>query len=289
MKSPIKPNPQQILSENQKTALVKLLADDDPAVHETVRETILALGEEGSSWLRPHTLSNDPLVRKRSLEIILHFARQNADNEFLLFCLRQGEEFDIEEGSFLLACTQYPDLNIEAYRALFDHYAQEIKERLEPEDPGRAVLGKVNEYLFEDLGFSGDEENFYAPENSYLNQVVDSRRGNPISLCMVYLFIARRLRLPMTGIGMPGHFLVRFQTSREEIYVDAFNEGKLLTKADCIKYLVRTNGFRDTLLSPISARRILLRMCSNLHQIYSQLEWAVEVTRLQRYIVALAK
>ena len=127
-------------------------------------------------------------------------------------------------------------------------------------------------------------------ENSYLNSVIDRRTGNPISLCMVYLFLSRRLHLPVTGIGMPGHFLCRFQCSTDELYIDAFNRGKLLTRTDCVKYLVQTNyGFQDGLLSPATPRRILLRMCSNLHQIYLHLKLAEETARLQRYIVALAK
>jgi regulator of sirC expression with transglutaminase-like and TPR domain len=120
--------------------------------------------------------------------------------------------------------------------------------------------------------------------------VVDRRTGNPISLCLVYLFIARRLRLPIVGIGMPGHFLIRFQSSTGEVFIDAFNRGKLLSKADCVKYLLHTShGFQEGYLAPVSPRRVLLRVCSNLHQIYAQLELAEDTSRLQRYIVALAK
>jgi regulator of sirC expression with transglutaminase-like and TPR domain len=96
--------------------------------------------------------------------------------------------------------------------------------------------------------------------------------------------------LPVAGIGMPGHFLCRFQCSTDELYIDAFNRGKLLSRTDCVKYLVQTNyGFQEGLLSPATPRRILLRMCSNLHQIYLHLKLAEETARLQRYIVALAK
>src|SRR5438876_1144393 len=81
-----------------------------------------------------------------------------------------------------------------------------------------AVLGVINQHLFTELGFHGNEQNYYEPDNSYLNRVLDRRTGNPISLCLIYLLIARRLRLPIAGIGMPGHFLVRYQSSTAEIY-----------------------------------------------------------------------
>jgi regulator of sirC expression with transglutaminase-like and TPR domain len=146
------------------------------------------------------------------------------------------------------------------------------------------------DYLFREQGFTGDESNYYAPENSYLDTVLDRRTGNPISLSTVCLLLARRLRLPMTGIGLPGHFVCRYQSAEEEVYLDAFNRGRLLTRADCIQHLVQTgHGAGDGFLTPATSRRILLRMCSNLHQIYQQIERPAETARMQRYLVALAK
>src|SRR6185436_11866463 len=148
----------------------------------------------------------------------------------------------------------------------------------------------LNEYLFGELGFAGDEQNYYDPQNSYLNRVLDRRRGNPINLSLLYLFLARRLKLPMAGIGLPGHFVCRYQSTADEIYVDVFNRGRFLTKADCVQFLLNGNhGLREDFLTPVSTRRLLMRVCSNLHQVYLQLEKPEETTRLQRYLVALAR
>ena len=104
------------------------------------------------------------------------------------------------------------------------------------------------------------------------------------------MLLARRLRLPVTGIGLPGHFICRHQSASGEIYVDVFNRGRLLTKADCVHYLVRGNyDLREEYLAPVSPRRIFLRICSNLHQIYLELGVKDDATRLQRYLVALAR
>ncbi len=280
----------EALTENQKAALLKLLTDEDIAVYHTIRGKILSYGQSAGDWLRPHTLSSDPVLRRRAFELVQYLSKQDADNRFLAFCLNQGEELDIEEGAWLLSQTQYPDINVAAYQALFDSYAGDLRERIDFGATPESILATINQYLFADLGFLGNESNYYDPDNSYLNRVVDRRTGNPISLCLIYLFIARRLRLPIVGIGMPGHFLIRFQSSTGEVFIDAFNRGKLLSKADCIKYLLHTShGFQEGYLSPVSPRRVLLRVCSNLHQIYAQLELADETARLQRYIVALAK
>lgn len=281
---------QAALTEAQKIALIKLLADEDPAVHKVIRQRILACGAEAQSWLRPSLLVDDLVLRRRVQDILDCLARQEADNAFLAFCLNHGEDLDVEEGSWLLAKTRYPDINSSAYRALLDSYAASIRDRLAPGLEAEAIIATMNQHLFGELGFTGNEKDYYDPENSYLNRVIDRRTGNPISLCLIFLFIARRLRLPMVGIGMPGHFLCRFQTSREEAYIDPFHRGRLLKKADCVKYLQYTNhGYQESYLAPATPRRVLLRVCSNLHQSYHQLEMPSEASRLQRYIVALAK
>jgi regulator of sirC expression with transglutaminase-like and TPR domain len=278
------------LSPSQGVALLNLLGDDDPAIYRTVREKILSCGPRAAEWLRPHTMSNDPALRRRAREIVLHFDRQAADDHFLAFCLRHGEDLNMEQGALMLAQTRYPEINVEAYQALLDTYARELRERLDFGAEPHEVLASINTYLFGELGYAGNEENYYDPENSYLNRVIDRRTGNPINLCLVYILVARRLHLPVTGIGLPGHFICRYQSTAAELYLDPFNHGKVLSKADCIQYLSRGSfSLRDDYLTPVTPRRLLLRICGNLHQVYQRLEQAAEAMRLQRYLVALAR
>jgi len=278
------------LRESEKTALLNLLGDEDAAVYEAVREKILSCGETARAWLRPCALDSNPVRRRRAQEIIRHFDRQAADNRFLGFCLKHGEDFDLEQGAWLLAQTHYPDINVEAYAALLDNFAGELRQRIAPYTRAHPLLTHLNEYVFGQLGFTGNEGNYYDPDNSYLNRVLDRRTGNPINLSLVYLLLARRLRLPVSGIGLPGHFLCRYQSTSDELYIDAFNRGKLLTKGDCVHYLVRGNyDLKDEYLSPVSPRRMLARICGNLHQVYGRLGHHESVTRFQRYLVALAR
>jgi regulator of sirC expression with transglutaminase-like and TPR domain len=282
--------PAEGMPETRKAALVKLLGDDDPCVYQAVREKILSLGDSSRQWLRPHTLSSDPLIRRRSQDIIRHFEGLAADNRFLAFCLQQGQDLDLERGAWLLAQTRYPDANLEAYGALLDAFAAELRQRLPQQARAQSLLTIVNDYLFGELRLRGNEQNYYDAENSYLNRVLDRRTGNPINLCLVYLLVARRLQLPIVGIGLPGHFLCRYQSPTEEIYIDAFEKGKLMSKADCVHYLVRGNyDLRDEYLAPVSARRMLTRICGNLHQINLRLKAEEEMTRFQRYLIALGR
>jgi regulator of sirC expression with transglutaminase-like and TPR domain len=276
------------LTANQRMALISLLVDEDPAIYLMVRGQLLSYGRNAVDWLRPHTLSSDPKMRRRALEIITHHARQASHERFLDFCLRNGEELDLEQATGLLAQTRYPDVNLEAYSALYDAWASELRERIGATADPEQALGTVIRFLFEELGFSGNEQYSYDPESCYLNRAVDKRSGNPIGLCAILLFVSRRLRLPVTGIGLPGHFICRFQSSTKEIFIDCFRKGIFLTKADCIKYLLQANfGLAEGHLSPVSPKRMLLRMCNNLVNTYGHLELTEEAARVQHYVTAL--
>ncbi len=254
--------PPAALTEGQRAALLTLLTDDDPAIYQIIRSKIIEQGQPARDWLRAHTLSSDPVLRRRAQEIVDHFERGAADNRFLAFCLTRGEDF----------------------------YAADLRTRVDFGAAPDRILATINYFLFTDLGFMGNEKDYSDPDNSYLNRVMDRRTGNPISLSIVYLAVARRLRLPVTGIGMPGHFICRFQTSRGEVFIDPFRKGKLMTKGDCIKFLIQSgHAFHDGFLASVTPRRMLLRVCSNLHHIYNSLNLAEETMRFQRYIVALSK
>jgi len=281
--------PAETLTEGQKKALLTLLWDEDPNVYGAVREKILALGDSAQPWLRSESLSPIPTQRRRILEILDCLDRRRFDDEFLAFCLNSGEDLCLETGVWLMAQTRYPKINPLGYSAILDDLAGEIQPFLQHDDTPEQQLQRINQCLFGSFRLRGNEKNYYEQENSYLNQVIDRRTGNPISLSIVYILIARRLKLPIVGIGMPGHFLCRHQSSFGEIFIDAFNEGRLLSKAECVRYLLQTpHGYQEPYLAPITPRRILLRICSNLHQIYHRSDAESETERFQRYIVALA-
>ena len=278
------------LSDRRMAALATLLCDDDPAVSLVAKTEILTHGLAAKEWLDRCRLSQDPTLRKRSTAIIRDLGELEADREFFKFCLRKGEDLDLEMGCWLLSRTRYPEVNIVGYKALLDEFSQRLREALKGASKPEEVLGRINRLLFGELGFLGDDKDYYGARNSYLTRVIDRRRGNPISLCVLVLLLSRRLQLPIVGIGLPGHFLCRMQTATGDIYMDAFHQGRLLHKADCVKYLRQAGyEFHDAFLMPASPRRILLRMCSNLHQIYLRRGDDQRAGRVKSYIVALSR
>jgi len=147
----------------------------------------------------------------------------------------------------------------------------------------------VQVVLIQQLGLRGNETNYYDPDNSYLNRVIDRRLGNPITLCTIVLLIARRLGLPFSGIGIPSHFLCRYQSATRQLYLDAFNGGRLLSRTDCIAFVSQLGRpFDEGFLQPVTPRRMLQRMCTNLEHAYEALESRADLGRVHRYHQLLA-
>ncbi len=272
------------------SALVTLLADDDPAVSEPIRRRLVSGGPATAAWLRGHRWHPDPAVRRKVGRLLQAMGRAAAETAWGAFLSRQGEGIDLEEGAWSFVRTRYPDAPVEAYRAQLDDWAGTLRESMASATTGSAMLERINQFLFGELGFRGNEEDYYDPGNSYLNLVMDRRKGIPITLGVVYLLVSRRLSLPVTGIGMPGHFLCRYQTAREEHYIDAFHEGRLLTRADCVRRLRQFSVEHDeSVLQPLSPRRILHRMVSNLHLLHKDRRNRPEAERLERYLGLLGR
>ena len=277
-------------TESQLSAMLILLADEDPAVHGHIRARLEAGGEAVFQFLEHHRLHPDPTIRRRVLELIHDRAAARYDNQFLAFILSHGEQFDLEEAIWAFTLTRFPEINVAAFRAQLDDWAAMARDRLLPSATGEETLLALNHVLFEELGFRGAEDDYYNPLNSYVNCVMDSRRGIPISLSAIYLCVARRLGLPVAGIGMPGHFVCRYQTPREEFYIDAFHRGQLLSRVDCKRRIAQLAvEYDESQLAPVSHRRLMQRMIANLHLIHKDRKQRAEAERLQRYLVALSR
>jgi regulator of sirC expression with transglutaminase-like and TPR domain len=274
-------------SESRRAALITLLADEDPAVYQAVRQKILSGGNAGN-WLQPYALSNDPVLRRRAREILVHLATQEADLHFLGFCLQHGETFDVEQAAWMLGETTFPDSSTDGCRALLDEYAGELRTRLQNVRQPGEILGTINTFLFDELNFRGTTSAGCELDDLCLNRVMERRAGDVVNLCLLYLLLGRRLHLPLAGIAVPGYFLCRYQTSAGEVFIDVRHRGCLLTRGDCLQHLFSTAGtYAADLLEPASARRILLRSCENLHLAYIHRGGEQHAIRIRRYLVAL--
>ncbi len=199
--------------------------------------------------------------------------------------LFDSPEARLDLAALELATIETPDLDPQPYLAILDRIASGIAPRLPSPTAGREFVAAANQYLFDELGFRGNEIDYNDPRNSCLNYVLDRRTGLPITLSVVYIEVARRLGQPVSGIGLPGHFIVEFNDGEFATYIDPFHEGRLLTTDDCRQLArERTGSDADAIaLAPVGTRYILVRMLNNMRSAYfrgKQFEKMVAVTDL---------
>jgi len=178
----------------------------------------------------------------------------------------------LAEAALLMACEEYPQLQISPYLDQLDEIADATRPHLHDGASPQDTANIISEILFEEFGFKGNSENYYDPRNSFFNDVLDRRMGIPITLSAVYMEVARRLNFPVWGVGMPGHFIVKYTDANEEFFMDPFFKGEILSAEDCRERFSSTYGasikFSDRLLGRVTHRQILLRMLHNLKRIY---------------------
>lgn len=186
------------------------------------------------------------------------------------------EQMNLARAALYLAQEEYAHLDVDEYLNALDTMAMEVEERLPAQQYPLRIIKSINQYLFEDLGFHGNAEEYYDPRNSYLNQVIDRRTGIPITLSLVYLEIAKRLDFPMVGVGMPGHFLIRPTVGDMQVFVDPFNKGEVMFEEDCRERLRQIFNqpveMRPEFSEAVSPRYFLTRILTNLKAIYLHLE-----------------
>jgi regulator of sirC expression with transglutaminase-like and TPR domain len=184
----------------------------------------------------------------------------------------RGDDLELDRAALALARIEYPGLDAEPFIAILDSYAVELAGRLGDCNDGSDYVEAANQYLFGELGFIGNLQNYYDPRNSCLNEVLTARTGIPIALAAVYLEIGRRLAKPVYGIGLPGHFLVQYRDADFSAFIDVFDGGRLLTMAECFELAGRATGTQISadprLLAPTGKRQILMRMLNNLRGVY---------------------
>jgi regulator of sirC expression with transglutaminase-like and TPR domain len=185
---------------------------------------------------------------------------------------RDEEAVDLAEAALLIACEEYPGLDVAGYLTRLDVMARELQERLAEEPrPERAVMA-LNRYFFQEQGFHGNTESYYDPRNSYLNDVLDRRTGIPITLSAVYMEVARRAGLRVEGVGLPGHFIVRVNVPGRGVLIDPYHCGALLSERECQERLDRIFGGRvkmeARMLEGCGTKAMIERMLRNLKAIH---------------------
>ncbi len=180
---------------------------------------------------------------------------------------RRPSRIELDAAALEIARIEFPELDADAFIAQLDDYAFAIAGRARDLSDGRSFVEAATAYLFGELGFRGNEQDYYNPENCCLNRVLETKTGIPITLSIIYIEIARRLAKPVSGVGLPGHFLVRYEDPEYSALIDPFHGGAIVDAAQCCR-LAQVDSLEEGMLDAVDRRYIAMRLINNLRGIY---------------------
>lgn len=252
------------MTDNQLKALISLLDDEDREVVEHVEQQIRQMGGQMIPLLETEWESSFNSSLQKRIEEIIH----DLQYESVLDRMRDwknGGGLDLLEGLWIVATYQYPDLSLTKLRQdveqLFFDVWVDFKPDMHPDEQIKAM----NAAFFSKLKFAPNTKHFHSPSNSMINQVLESRRGNPITLCVLYMLIARRLNLPVYGVNLPNLFVLTYKNNGVQFYINVFNRGLVFTTKDIDQYIDQLNIKRlDSFYQPCTNADIVRRVLRNL-------------------------
>ncbi len=262
----------------QLSAMISLLDDDDSTVFQSVshklREVVSSDNPEAAEVMRLIVEKRDSvsdLAAKRITAFIddVQFQRLAPKLRHALM-----DSAPLEEFCFLIAQIGYPALDIEKYRRELNRIESVLRLEYASSQTSAEIdrVFMMSNVIFDREGFRGNSSNYYEPENSYINRVIERKLGIPISLGAIVLIMAERLSLPIFGVNMPAHFMLKYERYNFELFIDPFNQGRILDKQDCIRFLMNQGyGYVEQYLAKATTAQIVERMLNNLRNSYTEL------------------
>ncbi|MFY7920328.1 MAG: transglutaminase-like domain-containing protein, partial [Chryseotalea sp.] len=224
------------MSDSELKALVSLLDDDDDQIVNQVENKIKSLGKEIIPFLEQEWESTFNPGLQRKIEDLIHTLQYKLLKE-RMEAWYQSEEQDLLTGMWLIATYQYPDLELEKLKRDLDEIYREVWLEFRPDLHPFDQIKVVNGVFFSKLKFGANTKNFHSPGNSLLNIVLETKKGNPISLCIIYLYVTQKLQLPVYGVNLPNLFVLTYKNESNQFYINVFNRGLIFSKTDVENYI----------------------------------------------------
>ena len=276
-----------MLSPSQLDALISLLDDSDWEVKQHVRGKLVELGAAVIPVLEQKWEESFNPVLQKELEDLVHDLQFGLVKQRLQEW-RNSENQDLLEGLWILNTYQYPDLELEILQAAIHQLYVEAWTFFAPDLQALDQVKILNHVLFKQLQFSGNTKNFHSPSNSMLSMVLESKKGNPISLCSIYLLVAKKLGLPIHGVNLPNLFVLIYAQEGAGFYINAFNKGLIFSREDIKNYLEHLKiDPQPAFFEPCSNLAIVLRFLKNLYTAFEKLGETEKVDEVQELLEIL--
>lgn len=278
--------------ENEIKALLALVDDPDEEVYSMIRNRILSMGEEIIPSLEEAWENHFDHEVQQRLEGLIHEI-QFSEARKQLIIWRESPNNVLIDGAFLLARYQYPELDKDESMKIVDTLISDAMAEITPTLSPLEKVKVLNHVIYDIHGFRGNKKNFHAPQNSYINDVLQTRKGNPLSLSILYTTVAQALGIPIHGVNLPEHFIMAYvdeidaSTGNKEIpfYINAFNRGAIFTRNE-IELFIRQMKIepKERYFVPCTNQQVLQRMLHNLIAAYDRLGYPDKIRELRELI-----
>jgi len=284
------------ITDTRVTSLIRLIEDPDPNVFNHVKSELVELGSDviytlESSWSRH---SEGTHYQDRVIEIIRQIQLNEIKEELERW--KDSSTRDLLRGSVIISKFQFPDIDHEKVDQELEKIKQKVWLEISEEHTAFEIVKIFNHVLFDICGFKSSENNFYTPQNSFINTVLESRKGNQLSLSILYAVIAQKLQIPIYGINLPNHFVLGFmdefqtlkmlgldQSDRNVLfYINPFSKGRIFDQNEIENYLKSLNlPLHNNYFEPCSNTAILKRMINSLSYAYKKVGEEHKVQELE--------
>ncbi len=275
------------LNNSELKALVTLLDDDDMEVVQHVEDRIMSLGTHVIPYLEfEWENSFNPLVQKR-IEELVHSLQFELLKEKLWAWQNSGGE-DLLEGIWLVNTYQYPDLEYADLKKELEQLYYEAWLEFKPDSTPIDQVRILNSVIFNKLKFGANTKNFHSPGNSMMSVVLQTRKGNPIALCIVYMLVAQKLKLPIFGVNLPNLFILTYKLEENQFYINAFNRGLVFSKKEIDNYIAHLKlEPKEVYYQPCENIDIVIRVLRNLRASHDKLGHSEKVKEIESLIEIL--
>jgi regulator of sirC expression with transglutaminase-like and TPR domain len=250
----------------RKEALIKLLDDPSPIVHQSLLGEFQKLNEEAVSLLKSIIERGDQPLADAAKVYLQEITGDDGVEVFRAFIY--SFQYELETGCILLDRTIHPEVEPEHISLFLDEMADRCEALITGPLDAVELCHILNRVMFNEYGFSGDREDFYSPENSFLHTVIERRKGIPITLSILYILLAQRCGLDLEPIALPGRFIVGCFEDSMPFYIDPYEGGVIMSEEE-VQFLLYHYNVSETseYLAPVTVGETLARMCRNLaHQ-----------------------
>jgi regulator of sirC expression with transglutaminase-like and TPR domain len=284
-----------MINSTEVNSLIRLLDDPDSGIFEHVHEKLLGYGPEVITYLETaFEQAFDAVQQERIANLVHEIQFGTLKNDLKLW--HQSGAFDLLQGILIINRYQYPDLDEQKVINQVESIKRDIWIQMMNEASPKEQIKLINHVFYNIYGFSGNTSNHLDPQNSYLSQVLETKKGNQISLAIIYSVIAQKLDIPVYGVNLPQHFILAYlDESRESefeggilFYINAFNKGFMFGRRDVDMFLKQLNlKFDKQFYEPCSNTDIIKRVLRNLISAYENLGSAEKVAELNELLEIL--